>query len=394
MRAFMIKFSKIAFVTLLSLLTVTSLAAIPNPKKSNEEIVTKVAQELMKQNNIPGMAVEVFANGKPHSYYFGFANPAKKTPVTSQTIFEIGSVSKLITNLVLAEQIDVNKMRLKDPIKKYVKDLPGTFDDITLQDLATHTAGLSLNVPDSVKTYADLKKYLNTWTPADAPKEAWTYSNFGVGLLGYALQNAEHKNNPDQLFQHKVLQPLGMRSTTFSVAGRMRKFYAQGFDAKGNAVKSMPVGLFPSAGGLKSSPEDMRQFLKAAIGLSGTPINILYPMRMTQSGYVKLPDSLQGLGWQIHMMNDDAAALLNPSHIADVGSLEVDEIYDKPNFNGNALIDKTGGTNGFRTYIALIPNKHSGVVILANKFIPNEQIVSAGRKILFQLAKVNQEATV
>lgn len=373
-----------------------AFAATPVSSASEQDAlaITSIVKTLMKDNQIPGMAVEVYANGKPHSYYFGYANPTRKTPVTGNTIFEIGSVSKLITSLLFAELIDVNKMGLKDPIKKYVRDLPETFDDITLQDLATHTAGLSPNIPDNIKSYADLKKYLSQWTPADAPKEAWTYSNFGMGLLGYALQNATHRVDPDKLYANNILMPLGMTSTKFAVQNKLRHRYAQGFDKQGQLVKSAPIGLFQSASELKSSPQDMQRFLKAAIGLSGTPIKILYPMRMTQSGYVKLPDSFQGLGWQIHLINNDAAALEKVSPVSDHGTLEVDRVFDKPNFNGNALIDKTGGTDGFRTYIALIPNKHSGVVILANKYIPNEQLVSAGRKILFKLAKVNNEATV
>jgi len=377
---------------LLLALAMPICAAAAHVQSSQDEmVITDIVKRLMKDNQVPGVAVEVFANGKPHSYYFGYANPVKKTPITADTIFEIGSVSKLITSLLLAQLIDVNKVHLNDPIKKYVRDLPETFDDITLQDLATHTAGLSFNVPDEVKSSADLKKYLSQWTPTDAPEEAWTYSNFGVGLLGYALQNASHKEAPDLLYQRHVLSVLGMTSTKFAVPSNMKRLYAQGFNAEGQPVKAEPLGLFPSAWGLKSSPQDMQRFLKAAIGLSGTPISILYPMRMTQSGYVKLPDSFQGLGWQIHLINDDAQALLNPSQIYDHGTLEVDQVFAKPNFNGNALIDKTGATKGFRTYIALIPNKHTGIVILTNKYIPSTQLVSAGRKILFKLANMDPQ---
>lgn len=376
-------------------LVMSAFAATPPVYIQKQEAadIANIAQALMKTNHIPGLAVEIYANGKPQSYYYGYANPSHKTPVTANTIFEIGSISKLITSLLFAELIDVNKMGLKDPVKKYVHDLPETFDDITLQDLATHTAGLDFNVPQNVKSYADLKKYLSQWTPEDAPEEAWTYSNFGMGLLGFALQNADHKEDFDKLYQHRILLPLGMTSTKFAVSGSQRHLYAQGFNEQGQPTKTVTLGLFPTAYGLKSSPQDMQRFLKAAIGLSGTPVSILYPMRMTQSGYVKLPDSFQGLGWQIHLINNDSNALLNVSK-TDLGTVEVDKIFDKPNFNGNALIDKSGTTEGFRSYIALIPNKHSGIVILANKNIPSDQLVNAGRKILFKLAKVDNEEAV
>ena len=69
------------------------------------------------------------------------------------------------------------------------------------------------------------------------------------------------------------------------------------------------------------------------------------------------------------------------------------EVYAQPKFNGDALIDKTGSTRGFRTYIAVIPNKRAGIVILTNRVVTNSEIVNTGREILFKLTNIQKQAS-
>lgn len=372
-----------------ALISFNSFATEPAHLKADPvgDLVKKTITDFMAKNKVNGVAVELYVDGVPYNYSFGYANPEKQIPVSQKTIFEIGSISKVMTGILLAQEIDYNKMALNDSVKKYVKDLPDNFKNIKLQDLATHTSGLPFNTPNNIQTKAELQKYLTTISPEYQPEQAWVYSNFGTGLLGYALEASTEKDF-DKLYRRHILNPLGMVVGT-RIPTTMSKFAAQGFDADGNPAQPYNAGLFPASGGVLASADDMQRFLSAAIGLPGTPTRVFYPIKLTQSSFVRLPDRNEGLGWQIHTINsDNISDLVNESDYSDNGPLDVDEVYARPTYDGNALIDKGGTTNGFRSYIAVVPNKKSGIVILANKGIPNSSIVNAGREILYKLGKL------
>lgn len=375
-------FSICAILFLLNQSYAADADAKPEPPKL--DAVQEIMQAWMTQNNVPGATVALYINGQPKFYYFGYANRDKKTPVTKDTVFEIGSITKVMTSIILADNVDGAKLQLKTPVRKYLPNLPASFTGITLGQLATHTAGLPFNPPTNIKTKDGLNEYLATWHKESNAQPLWMYSNIGIGLLGSALQNATHKSM-DQLYQHYIFAPLKMPATALTATAQMQKNYAQGYDSKDAAVPAIDSGFFPASTALKSSAEDMQHFLSAAIGLPGTPESVLYPVRMTQSAYVEMPFNTQGLGWQIHSMGrNDIADLLDAPAKADFGPIEVIISNDKAVFDGDMLIDKTGGTNGFRSYIGVIPNKKAGIVILANKSVSNSDIVNVSRDILFQ----------
>lgn len=380
----MFKFIKTIIFTIGLVLTNHAVADTVNDPVN--ALVGQIASDYMKKNHIPGMAVELYIDGKPHEYYFGFANETKKIPVSEKTIFEVGSISKVMTSLLLAQEIDIANMGLNDSVTKYITDLPESFNKITLQDLATHTSGLAFKAPENIKNQTELSDYFAKWSPEYAPGEQWRYSNIGIGMLGYALENSTNKNF-EELYRRRVLTPLGMQASGFSISGKLKSFYAQGYDQSGKPVPASAQGLFEAAYGLKMSANDMQRFLSAAIGLPGTPDRIFYPMRMTQVAYVKLADKMQGLGWQIHPLTEDNTDdLLNDSeHLLDAA--KISEIYERPEFNPKSLIDKTGTTGGFRSYVAVIPSQKSGIAILTNKNDTSDAIVKLGREILFKVSK-------
>lgn len=350
----------------------------------NSKIVKQAISAFMEKNNIPGVAVELYVDGIPHSYYFGYANEEKKTLVSQKTIFEIGSISKVMTSLLLAEEIDWSKMQLNDSITKYIEDLPPSFEKISLKNLATHTAGLAANIPTAIKTEDDLNTYLTKITLLHTPNKQWLYSNIGIGLLGEAIVKLSNKDI-NKLYVKQILSPLGMQPIGTLVPKKLQANYAQGYDAEGKPAPALNFDLLSAAASVKASANDMQRFLRAAIGLPGTPEKIFYPMRLTQTAYVALPGQLQGLGWHIHpITTNNMRALLNVNAL-EQGPVKVGEMIEKPTYDGNALIDKTGTTAGFRAYIALIPNKKSGIVILTNRYATDKAIISAGREILFKL---------
>lgn len=364
-------------------------AATETIPDANLLLLKKTITVFVNENKIPGIAAQVFVNGKPYTYYSGYADNANKQPVSNKTIFEVGSLSKIFTSLLLSQEIDFAKMNFNDSVRKYLPELPETFNKITLQELATHTSGLPFNVPGSVKSQLELTHYLSKWAPVYAPGKQWTYSNFGMGLLGYALEGATLRSFDDLYWRH-VTMPLGMETRgTLLSEKQFKQNYAQGYDQNNHPVSHIEEGLFPAAYGIKVSVEDSRHFLSAAIGLTGTPERIFYPMRMTQAAFVKLSDRQQGLAWQIHEIKSNTInTLLHEPDDAHLGPYPVIETYERALFNGDALIDKAGSTAGFRAYVAVIPNKKSGIIILVNKSVPNSTIVNTGRAILFKLTKI------
>jgi beta-lactamase class C len=337
----------------------------------------------LKENNIPGAAVVVISNGKAATYLFGVANKEKGTPVTKDTIFELGSISKVFTSLLLAEQVDGAKMQLNDLVTDYVPNLSDSFDDITLLNLATHTSGLPNGVPENIKTPAQLNDYLSNYSSEEFADDHWQYSNFGIGLLGMALANQAHKNLNDMYISY-ILKPLHMQPIGIAVPEKLKKNSAQGYTAMGEAAQPISNSILAGAFAVKASIDDMQKFLAASIGLSNTPEFILYPMRLTQINYVVLNDEEQGLGWEIHPISTENRGTLLQAKPLNVSTPEpIHEMDDKAKYNGDKLIDKTGATTGFRAYIAVIPNQQSGIVILTNRSSEDPSIVDVGRKILF-----------
>ncbi len=371
---------------LVLMLMMTATAAYAD---SPDKVVNEVMHDYMQKNNVPGAAVLIYTDGKPTSYYFGYADLGHKKPVTKDTIFELGSLTKLMTTLLLAQEVDYAKIKLQDPVTKYIPTLPASFSNLTMRSLATHTTGLPLFLPSDIKNRADWEqKYAANWKADFAPDTQFRYSNVGIGLIGQALEAVTHESF-DKLYRTKILDPLGMQPIGLTVPKKLQVNIAQGYDEKG--LPAPPVsGLFPSAGCMKASAEDMRKFLSASIGLPQTPESIFYPIRMTQTPYLGVKESAQGLGWVIHDMSpENLKALSEGSDGLGIETRPVVEVYSDPVFNGADLIDKTGTTDGFRAYIAVLPNKKSGIVILANRRDNSNSIVVAARDILFKLNDIH-----
>lgn len=379
----------VKIVGVVTLFFAMNTIAAENSNKLNDQKIKKMMTVWMKKNNIPGLAVEVYSRGEPHSYYFGLADKDKKTPVTSKTLFEVGSFTKLFTNLLLAQEVAAGKIALSDTIANYVPDLTISSDylsNVTFFNLATHTSGLPFGVASETKSRSQLPEYFSNWIPSSAIGSLWAYSNINTGLLGYALEASTHETI-NQLYRNRLLRSLGMELIGVDVPKELEGNYAQGYTEEDKPVRSSSASLFPSAGAMKASGDDMLQFLKASLQLPGVPVKISDAMRMTQTAYVKTDKMSQGLGWSIYPINKSSMHdLMNPELYGSLGPTKATTLDKKSQkFDAYALIDKTGGSEGFRSYIAVIPGRKSGVVVLANRYIPNGEIVKIGREILFSL---------
>ncbi len=373
-------------VSFFCLLTTLDIQAGPNSADENT-IVNEMIPAWMDKNSIPGVAVEIYTNGVPHSYNFGFADSHNKTPISDKTIFELGSITKIFTSLLVAEAINAGKMQLNAPISKYVPDLFPAGTKITVLNLETHTASLPLEAPAEIDSRVKLAGYFSHWTPPYAIGSQWAYSNVGIGLLGFSLETANHQSL-DQMYRANILGPLHMQEIGLRIPKALNAFLSEGFMKDGKVMPPRTqTSLFPAAWAMKACGHDMLLFLKAALGLPGTPEKINKAMRMTETPYVSIPGARQGLVWDIETISwENIATLLNPPAEMKLGPIPAQMLNkNEQKFDEKALIEKTGTTNGFRVYIGIIPNRKSGIVILANRNVPNGEIVKTARTILFKL---------
>jgi CubicO group peptidase (beta-lactamase class C family) len=347
--------------------------------------VPAMLTSFMQEHHVPGMAVMVFGEGKPEQYYLGNATPDQA--VTKRTIFELGNVSDLLTAVLVAQQVDYAKMQLKTPITEYLIDIPKNFEKVTLQNLVTHVAGLPYSVPSQVQTREQLMAFLAQQKLKVG--KTWRDSLIDTGLLGYALEVVSHKSF-NQLYRGRLLGPLGMQAIALTVPAYLEKYYAQGYGRNDKPVPHQTLGILPAADGIKASAYDMQQFLTAAIGFKHTPPQVFYPMRLTQSVFLKLPNRMQGLGWNIYELSMSSIRQLLYSAQDNPGPLAVTDMPAQPLYNGNLLFDKVGSTEGFTAYIAVVPGRKSGIVVLANKALDHQAIILLARNILFKVSGIKR----
>lgn len=347
------------FYLLLAFLTLsTQISAHVYNEKSFLE--TKVRQ-FMREHEIPGMAIAVFYKGQGSLYEFGFADIELKKKVTSSTIFEIASITKVFTSTAIAVEVLRKKMNLNSPVINYLPKMrfPRGISHITLAELATHTSSLPRVPPKINGNYsaATLMQFLEQWKAPYPIGTKYVYSNLGFGVLGYALEKVEGKPY-EAVIQQLITAPLLMNDTTVFVDKALMPNYAQGYHKNGRPAEHYPPNAWPGGGSLRSSSSDMLKFLRANLGTKG-PKELLQAMQLAQKGIFSVNNQLiMGLGWQRFKKN------------------------------GLLIVDKNGGVAGFSSYIGMLPEKKIGIVILANK--GKAEATKLGRSLLVELNRLQK----
>jgi CubicO group peptidase (beta-lactamase class C family) len=278
---------------------------------------------------------------------YGMTSKGSGQPVTSETVYEIGSISKVFTGILLAEKVNDGTLKLDDPIQKFMPDnvqAPQYKDEpITLVDLATHRSGLprDLNSDDTVALY----QWLNAFTPAHAPGEQYVYSNLGYMLLGDILARIS-QSDFDTLEFASVSQPLGLMDTREALDDEENERLAQGYGFDGTPARYFPdSGAMGPAGYMHSTLHDMTRFLLANMEPDSTPLGLSIKLAQTTQAEGRNPGSGTGLGWEIE----------NPG-------TPQERIY------------KGGGTPGFTSYISFTADGNSGFVLLTNGQLVNNLV--------------------
>lgn len=376
--------TSLAFSFLVSTLFLTETAQAVNSSEHLKSEVDKQAERLMTEYNIPGMAFGVIIDGKSHFYNYGLADKQRNQPVSKDTIFEVGSVSKVFT-ATLASYAELNDtLSLDDTADKYIPYLKNSAIGSTkLIDLATYSAGgLPLQVPDNIENNKELLQYYKSWQPEFPVNSTRLYSNASIGLFGH-IAALSMDTDYTELMENKVLPSLSMSNTFVNVPADKVNNYAFGYNAAGEPIRVNPGMLDAEAYGIKSTSADMMHYMAANMGLLPLDNQMQQALNNNRKGYYQTKHFTQGLGWEMYPLpttlqmlvaGNSTETILNPQPIQ----------VNKPPMSvlNNVWVNKTGSTNGFGAYIAYMPTEKTGIVILANKNYPNVERVKAAYTIL------------
>ncbi len=325
--------------------------AVPGTDEIRQILAKRVEQQKQAVGIVAGI---IEPNGRRVIAYGSFANGDPRT-LDGDTIFEIGSVSKVFTSLVLAEMVNRKEVALNDPAARYLPDnvkMPERGGkSITLLDLSTHSSGLpplpgnlfaklagDPRHPHPAYTVDDLCQFLSGYTLPRDPGSEFEYSNLGAGLLGHLLARRAGTDY-ESLIKIRLTQPLGMRDTRITPSSSMKQRMATGHNAALAPVANsdLPTPL-AGAGALRSSANDMLTLLEAFLGYKESPL----APAMKAMLEVRRPAGQNkiGLGWLIYSTD------------------------------GRDIVWHNGGTGGFRSFAGYDPEKRIGVVLLSNASTP------------------------
>lgn len=355
-----------ASLLLITLSLLNHIATAQTPANDQRAIingvVNKSANKFMSDPHSVGLSVGIIKDGRSYTFNFGEVEKGKKKSPTQHTIYELASITKTFTGVLLAQAVVEGKVKFDDDVRKYLDDsypnLEFDGQPIKLVHLINHTSRLPFVMPDRPELFRnpnfyELPKILtaieSSYTRKNfyddlhkvkldkAPGTEFKYSNSAAQLLGYVLEKV-YGMSYEQLVINKIARPLQMTATriTFTAADQSRL-------AKGhydNGQVALPVTpQSQAAGGLRSSVSDMLKYMRFHLNESDEVIRLSH---QTTWGDIKYYAS--GLNWQMNKTS-----------------------------GGHRRIWQTGGSFGFSSYCAIFPELKLGIVFLSNESDQNSQ---------------------
>jgi len=314
-----------------------------------DSVIRAILERRVASGRSAGIVVGLLApDGTTRFFSTGDAGPGKR-PLDRNSVFEIGSVTKVFTGTLLADMSIAGDVALDEPVQKY---LPAgvTMPEheghaITLAHLATQSSGLprlptNFRPADMRDPYADytadrLHEFLNGYALQRDPGAQYEYSNLGVGLLGHVLSLAAGVTWED-LVKRRILDPLGMTHTGIALTPWMRDRLVAGHDAAGDTVRLWNMGVLAGAGALRSDAVDMLAFLAANVRADTSR-----------------------LGRSMSLAHAPRAGAGSPA-------MEIGLACHRLSLGGDTIVWHNGGTAGFRTFAGFRPSSGAAVVVLTN----------------------------
>lgn len=375
--------SHIASTAIKSIHSSESITSFPKPslqKKIEEQKIFKITDKLKEtiqslvNNNKTNAAIVVGLVDPNGTQFYGYGNMSNANPITvdKDTIFAIGSITKVFTTILLADMVNSGLVNLDDPIEKYfppsVKAPTYNGQKITLENLATHTSGLpefpgshcvsNFNGTDDENsiqarlffiecdknyTFDQLYQDLSNTTLTSEPGLKFQYSTFGISLLGHILA-LKSGISYDRLLEERILNVLGMNSTSIVFSDAQKSRLAIGhLNGKELPFWNTSRPIAP-AGGLHSSVADMLKFASANLGLIDTKINTAM-----KESHIIIHDSRLGKAFSN-----------NYTAYVSLGWIIATDF-------GIQIVEHNGETaDGYNSFIALNTSKERGIVIIAS----------------------------
>jgi CubicO group peptidase (beta-lactamase class C family) len=350
-----------AILTLLLAGCATGLISQPTTPKSKpsrlpdpNEVKPLLVQLVDVDKRAPGIVVGMIADDPQESWVVGYGRLSatdERVP-DGDTVFEIGSITKVFTGILLAQAVLDGEVKLDDPISMYLPE--GVWapeyegKPITLLDLATHTSGLPWDLFHII-TFEGMYTFLSEYRLTREPGSSYEYSNYGMGLLGNLLVQEAGQADYEALLLERICHPLGMDSTRIQLTAEMGFRLAVPHKASLAETHLWDNPAQVGAGMIRSTANDLLTFLAANMGLTETELQPSLQLAHTPQRSTVGKDSI-GLGWQL--------AATTGFH-----------------WHG-------GRTNGSYSYLAWDPERKFGVVVLANVEVDNDYVV---RQIISKL---------
>jgi CubicO group peptidase (beta-lactamase class C family) len=342
-------------LALASALAAHAAAAPPLSLDGLEPEVAALVRPLVQGKKGVGVVVGVLDRGERRVFGYGGVAVRGGLPPDGDTLFEIGSITKPFTAVLLADLAREGKVKLDDPLQKHLPPglvVPKRGDKpITLQHLATHHSGLPvepallihvLTRGDWANPYSrygvkSLASYLPRCELRRDPGSAYGYSNLGAGLLGIALVHRAGAKSYEDLVVRRVCGPLRLDDTRITLSAGQRKRFAQGHDSRGNPTSTWDFASLEGCGALRSSAKDLLRFASANLGLPRTALGPAFEechkARCDAGKSVRV-----GLAWHLVPL---------------------------PGVHG-PVICHDGETGGFRCFLGFNKERGTAVVVLSN----------------------------
>ncbi len=319
-----------------------------------------IIEQTIQDFNIPGLAIGVIVDGEVvYSKGFGLRNVDEQLPVTTDTIFALASCTKAFTSFVASSLVEEGKLSWDKPILDVLPQFRLSNDHatshITLRDLLAHRSGMARHpylYYNSHFTRFDLMQKLRYLEPAWDVRERFSYGDLMYLPVGFAMEAVTGKTW-EELVNEKVLVPLGMTHTNFSIEDSKNSYdFATPYIEKNGTLKAMALRNFSNIGpaaSMNSSVSDMLKWMKMLLDggsheakslLSTGYLQEMFGSQIIASSYTENPDvllSAYGIGWYVHP------------------------------YRGLYSVSHDGGLDGFVSVVSLFPNTRTGVVVLANK---------------------------
>ncbi|SMP75959.1 CubicO group peptidase, beta-lactamase class C family [Neorhodopirellula lusitana] len=318
----------------------------------NDRIVAKIASPLIVNQVVDGLSIGYIDGNESGTVHLGVSSDAGKQP-DDTTIYELGSISKVFTGLMLADAAVRGELALDAPA--VIDNAAGirlpTLDGRSIQwvDLSTHRSGLPrlpanmelTSLKDPYRLY-DSKKAASALASLQLdrkPGQAQEYSNFGVSVLGYLIaQNANMSYQ--ELLRQRIAQPLGMNDCAVEMSAEQEERFTTPHKQVGSPTSAWTFADMPGAGGVHASLSDMMRFANAQLRPPTGPLGEAIELAWKQHSAADASGSATGLGWMIH--GDGETRWHN------------------------------GGTGGSRTAIFINRRINSAVIVLCNTSVSNE----------------------